>query len=149
MKSGANFLMSAHVLLPHLDAQNPGTLSPTFLKDHLRGTLMYQGIVMSDDMEMGAITKNYGAEEAPILALQAGCDVLCYRSEAAALIAIESIKKAISEKRLETSHLKASIDRVRKVRLHLKLAQNEMSLQSRLDCIGAMNHLRFVQENFS
>ncbi len=149
MKSGANFVMSAHILLPHLDEKNPGTLSPTFLKDHLRGTLMYQGIVVSDDMEMGAITKNYGAEEAPILALQAGCDVLCYRSESAALLAMESIKRALGEGRLDPVRLKASIDRVRKVRSGINLAQNQLPREERLRLIGAEAHLKFVEDHFS
>jgi beta-N-acetylhexosaminidase len=149
MKSGANFLMSAHILLPHLDEKNPGTLSPTFLKEHLRGTLMYQGTVLSDDMEMGAITKNHGAEEAPVLALQAGCDVLCYRSESAALFAIESIKKALAEGRLEPTRLMKSIDRVRKIRSGIRLARNEMPLEVRLAAIGAAEHGKFVQDHFS
>jgi beta-N-acetylhexosaminidase len=149
MKSGASFLMSAHILLPHLDEKNPGTLSPTFLKDHLRGTLMYQGIVLSDDMEMGAITKNYGEEEAPILALQAGCDALCYRSESAALIAMESIKKALSEGRLDPARLKSSIDRLRKIRSGIQLAQNQMPREERLRLIGAEEHSKFVQDHFS
>jgi beta-N-acetylhexosaminidase len=149
MKAGSNFLMSAHILLPHLDSKNPGTLSPTFLKEHLRGALMYQGVVMSDDMEMGAITKNYGAEEAPILALQAGCDVLCYRSENAALIAIESIRKAIQEKRLDPAILKISIDRVRKVRAKMKLATETLSFQERLDRIGNAEHSDWIRNHLS
>jgi beta-N-acetylhexosaminidase len=149
MRAGAKFLMSAHILLPHLDESNPGTLSPTFLKDHLRGTLFYQGLVLSDDMEMGAITRNYGAEEAPILALKAGCDVLCYRSESAALVAMESIKKAISEKRLDPSLLKKTVDKIRKIRSGLKLARDLMPRSQRLDTIGSSEHLRFVQDHFS
>jgi beta-N-acetylhexosaminidase len=149
MKSGANFLMSAHILLPHLDQKNPGTLSPTFLKNYLRGTLMYQGVVMSDDMEMGAITKNFGAEEAPILALQAGCDVLCYRSESAAVIAIESIRKALTEKRLDPLALKISIDRVRRVRSHLKLAQETLTPQERLARIGNEDHAAWIRDHIT
>ncbi|MBU6153034.1 MAG: beta-N-acetylhexosaminidase [Bdellovibrionales bacterium] len=149
MKSGANFLMSAHILLPHLDGKNPGTLSPTFLREHLRGTLMYQGIVVSDDMEMGAITSNYGTEEAPVLALQAGCDLLCYRSEEAALVAMESIRKALVESRLDPSLLKGSIDRVRKIRSGIRLARERMSLVERLQNIGSNEHQAFVQSQFS
>ncbi len=149
MKSGANFLMSAHILLPHLDPVNPGTLSSTFLKEHLRGTLGYDGVVISDDMEMGAITKNYGAEEAPVLALQAGCDLLCYRSESAALIAIESIRKAVAEGRLSIEALQTSIKRVRSVRARLTLAGDSFSLAERVRRIGAQAHSDFVSCYFS
>jgi beta-N-acetylhexosaminidase len=149
IKAGTNFLMSAHILLPHLDPVNPGTLSPTFLNQYLRKELQYQGIITSDDMEMGAITKNYGAEEAPLLALKAGCDVLCYRSEGAALIAIESIKKALKDQKLSSDQLKLSIDRVRKVRARQKLASQSMSLAERLQLIGNEKHSKFVAEHFS
>jgi beta-N-acetylhexosaminidase len=144
MKSGCNFVMSAHIMLPHIDAKFPGTLSKTFLKKYLREELMFQGIVISDDMEMHAITQNYGAEEAPVLALQAGCDQLCYRSEEQAKIGIEAIKKAIADKRLDPAALKISIDRVRKIRGKIKLAKDLSSIRERLQTIANPAHLEFV-----
>lgn len=83
-KSGCSFVMSAHVLIKSIDPQVPATLSTQILRDILRKQLRYDGIIISDDLEMNAITDHYGAEEAPRLALQAGCDLLIYRSEAAA-----------------------------------------------------------------
>ena len=148
IKSGARFVMSAHILLPHLDHHFPGTLSPTFLKDYLRGELSYSGVIVSDDMEMGAITKNYGPEEAPILALQAGCDLLCYRSEAQAMIAVESIRRAIDSGKLRPEELRQSIDRNRKVRSSLTLASQTFSKQQRADRIGNQEHLDFISVNF-
>jgi beta-N-acetylhexosaminidase len=148
LKSGARFIMSAHILLPHLDATCPGTLSPTFLKNHLRGELGYSGVIVSDDMEMGAITRNYGPEEAPILALQAGCDLLCYRSEAQALIAIEAIKRALREGSLHPGEIRRSIERTRKVRASLRLAKDSLSRAQRLETIGHPDHQEFVSRNF-
>ncbi len=149
LKSGCNFVMSAHIMLPHLDPDRPGTLSSTFMKKYLREELMFQGVVVSDDMEMHAITKNYGAEEAPILALEAGCDLLCYRSEVHAKIAIEAIKKALVDKRLNPLALETSIDRIRKVRKNLKLAKNEISIQTRYQIIGHPDHLEFLETNIT
>ena len=145
MKSGCNFVMSAHILMPHLDPTFPATFSPIFLKKYLRGELMFQGVIVSDDMEMGAVVKNYGKEEAPILALKAGCDLLCYRSEAEAVIAIEAIKKAISDKKLISQDLRLSIDRVRKIRMNLKPA-NTLTLAERMQTIGNPSHQEFVQQ---
>jgi beta-N-acetylhexosaminidase len=88
-------VMSAHIILSEIDPQVPGTLSATFLKDYLRGELNFSGVIISDDMEMHAITNHYGPSEAPILALNAGCDLLCYRTEEASRYAIASIEKAI------------------------------------------------------
>ncbi len=146
MKSGCNFLMSAHILLPQIDPEFPGTLSKMFLKKYLREELLYQGVVVSDDMEMQAITDHYGAAEAPILALEAGCDLLCYRTEPQAIIALEAIEKAITDKRLSILQLKESVARVRKVKSQIKLAKNEMESRERLALIGNATHLAFVQQ---
>jgi beta-N-acetylhexosaminidase len=143
MKSGCNFVMSAHILMPHLDPDFPGTFSPTFLKTYLRGELMYDGVIVSDDMQMGAVITRYGAEEAPILALKAGCDQLCYRTEAAAVVAMEAIKKAIADKQLNVQDLKTSIDRVRSIRANLKSATS-LSLAERLQTIGNSAHEEFM-----
>ncbi|MBC7396241.1 MAG: beta-N-acetylhexosaminidase [Bdellovibrionales bacterium] len=149
MKSGCNFVMSAHLLLPHLDPLHASSFSQIFLRDFLRGELMYQGVVVSDDMEMGAVVQTYGKEEAPVLALQAGCDLLCYRSELEGLIALEAIKKALTDKTLDSSRVTESIDRVRKVRAGLKLARNTLSIHERLEQIGHTDHLQFVEQHFS
>jgi beta-N-acetylhexosaminidase len=149
MKAGSNFVMSAHILMPNLDPNFPATFSPTFLKTYLRGELMFQGAIISDDLEMGAVVKNYGAEEAPILALKAGCDLLCYRSEIHAVIAIEAIKKALQDKILDGIEIQRSIDRVRKIRSSLTLPSKNLSLAERLACIGNSEHQEFVKTHFA
>lgn len=146
MKSGARFLMSAHILLPHIDPQKPGTLSATFMKDYLRGHLGYRGIIVSDDMEMQAITDHYGIDEAPILALEAGCDLLCYRSEEKTLQAIESIRGALASGRLDSNKLQESINRIRNVRKEITLAMNDSTLESRLALIGCEDHAQVIQK---
>lgn len=146
MKSGANFLMSAHILLPEIDATRPGTFSETFLSEYLRKELHFNGVVVSDDMQMGAVINTYGKEEAPILALKAGCDLLCYRHEPETLIALEAIKKAIKDKVLDAKKLQASIDRVRKVRANLELAKDQMTQEERLDIIGNPAHAEFIKK---
>ncbi len=146
IEAGARFLMSAHIHLPHLD-QHPGTFSPTFLNTHLRNNLGYQGVIVSDDMEMGAVTSTYGKEEAPVLALNAGCDLLCYRHEVEGLIALEAIKKALQDGKLNAKKIEASIDRVRTIRKEMKRT-NALSTAERLARIGNPEHLKFLEQNF-
>lgn len=146
MKSGCRFLMSAHILLPHLDPDRPGTLSSTFLKTYLRDYLNYRGIIVSDDMEMQAITDHYGIDQAPVLALQAGCNLLCYRSEERTLQAIESIKKALESGQLTQEYLMESILRVREVRKTISLAKDHHSPQDRLSVIGSAQHQEALQK---
>jgi len=69
-------VMTAHIINRNIDENYPATLSPKFLQDILREGIGFKGVIISDDMQMGAITSNYGFEEAIILAVNAGCDIL-------------------------------------------------------------------------
>lgn len=69
-------IMTAHLLLPALDGDRPATLSRPILTDLLRGELGYDGLIVTDALVMQAITKQYGEYEAPVLAFEAGADVL-------------------------------------------------------------------------
>lgn len=72
-------IMSAHIVNRQLDPRGyPGTLSSRMIDSLLRKTLRYDGVVFSDDMQMQAITKQYGLEEAIKLAINAGIDVMCF-----------------------------------------------------------------------
>ncbi|MFZ3386009.1 MAG: glycoside hydrolase family 3 protein, partial [Candidatus Hydromicrobium sp.] len=72
--SKTDIIMTAHVMNTNIDPNNPATLSSIFLKDILRGRLNYEGVIVSDDMQMGAIATYFGFEEAIIKAINAGCD---------------------------------------------------------------------------
>lgn len=69
-------LMTAHVVFEALARGVPATLSRTVVSDLLRGELGYDGLVVSDDLEMRAIADHYGIEQAACLAVEAGCDTL-------------------------------------------------------------------------
>ena len=72
-------IMSAHIVNKHLDPKGyPATLSPFIISEILRGVLGYQGVVFSDDMQMHAISSNYGFEESVKMAILAGIDVLVF-----------------------------------------------------------------------
>jgi beta-N-acetylhexosaminidase len=73
---GIPMLMTAHVVYPALDPKLPATLSPKILQDLLRKKMGYRGVVISDDLQMKAVSRTYAPEEAAVLALAAGCDLL-------------------------------------------------------------------------
>lgn len=79
IRSGlADSVMTAHVFNRKLDPQYPATLSPTIIPDLLRKRMGFDGVVFSDDMQMGAITQLVGLEQAIQLALDADLDVLVF-----------------------------------------------------------------------
>jgi beta-N-acetylhexosaminidase len=75
--AGTRAIMSAHILVPALDPDRPATLSHGILTDLLRGELGYEGLIVTDGMEMRAIAGTYGIEHGSVLALAAGADAIC------------------------------------------------------------------------
>jgi beta-N-acetylhexosaminidase len=118
----ADSIMTAHVFNRGLDPWNPATLSRFTIKRYLRGKLDYKGLVVSDDLLMGAIRQQYGVEEASILALQASVDMLLISQNqgrverGAAERVIAAIRGAVSDGRLSSKALATSIQRVRALR---------------------------------
>jgi beta-N-acetylhexosaminidase len=75
--AGSRAVMSAHILVPALDPEHPATLSHKVLTDLLRGELGYDGLIVTDGMEMRAIADTYGIERGSVLAVAAGADAIC------------------------------------------------------------------------
>lgn len=75
--AGTRAVMSAHILIPALDPEHPATLSRRVLTDLLRGELGYDGLIVTDGMEMQAIAGTYGIERGSVLAIAAGADAIC------------------------------------------------------------------------
>ncbi|MDT7042593.1 beta-N-acetylhexosaminidase [Candidatus Nitronereus thalassa] len=113
IQQGLPTLMTAHVYYPALDAEAPATLSRTILTDLLRNELGFQGITLTDDMEMRAILDHGSIGEASVRSLQAGADiVLICHQQSRQTEAIQAIEQALDRGELSMDHLKASVDRI-------------------------------------
>ncbi|MFI7384218.1 glycoside hydrolase family 3 protein [Streptomyces sp. NPDC049813] len=75
--AGTRAVMSAHILVPSLDPERPATLSRRILTGLLREELGYDGLIVTDGMEMQAISATYGIERGSVLAIAAGADAIC------------------------------------------------------------------------
>lgn len=75
--AGSKAVMSAHILVPALDPDQPATLSRRILTGLLREELGYEGLIVTDGMEMQAISATYGIERGSVLAIAAGADAIC------------------------------------------------------------------------
>ncbi|MZD10682.1 glycoside hydrolase family 3 protein, partial [Streptomyces sp. SID5785] len=75
--AGSRAVMSAHILVPALDPERPATLSRRILTGLLREELGYDGLIVTDGMEMQAISATYGIERGSVLAIAAGADAIC------------------------------------------------------------------------
>ena len=117
-----DIIMTAHVMNINIDPDNPATLSSIFLKDILRGKLNYEGVIVSDDMQMGAIATYFGFEEAIVRAINAGCDLLIFSNnnqeydDDIAQKAVEVIKKAIKEGKIAEEEISSSYNRIKELK---------------------------------
>ena len=100
-------VMVAHVALPNVTGNmTPATLSKEILQEILRQKLGFEGVIITDAMEMGAIANTYPSGEAAVLAIQAGCDmILCpYDFKAAYSAVLEAAKDGtLSQERIDES----------------------------------------------
>ncbi len=97
-KSRVEFMMMAHLLVDAIDEKLPTTLSPKAY-DFLRQEAKFSKIVVTDDMDMKALADRYTTEEAALMALMAGADILLYRTMESAIKAVNVIREH-SKKRL-------------------------------------------------
>ena len=113
VSSGVPLVMTAHILLPQIDPANPASLSRTILDGILRRRLRFSGVILADDLGMGAIAKRYGPGEAAVRTLIAGTDIamLCHDWSAVAP-AIEAVKFARREGRFDEEEWRASVERI-------------------------------------
>ncbi len=106
IRAGVASIMTTHVCYTTLDAVHPTTLSEAVIEPLLRRELGYDGVVVTDDMEMLAIMDHYGIEEASVRALRAGCDqiLICHRAELQTA-AYEAIVRAVESGELPRARL--------------------------------------------
>jgi beta-N-acetylhexosaminidase len=123
MAEGAvDAVMTAHVYNRRLDRRHPATLSRATITGLLRGDLGWQGVVVSDDLRMGAIEQHYGLDEAAVLALRAGVDVLLIADDrlpdrrSAARVVLAAIRRALERGRLAPALVEAALTRVAALR---------------------------------
>ena len=95
--------MTSHILVPRLDPEQPGHLLPALLDGVLRGELGFDGVIVTDALDMAGASAATGIPEAAVRALVAGCDLLCIGSgdrRAVARGIVAAIVAAVSAGRL-------------------------------------------------
>lgn len=115
-KSRCAMVMTAHLVCPSIDPDRPSTLSAKTLRELLRKEMRYTKLIVSDDLEMKAITDHFGADEAPRLAIEAGCDLLIYRTESAARKAYAALERALEAGTLNPEHVLEAANRSKAIK---------------------------------
>ncbi|MEG4054829.1 MULTISPECIES: glycoside hydrolase family 3 N-terminal domain-containing protein [unclassified Microcoleus] len=130
MAAGVDAVMSAHLLIPAWDAECPATLSRKILIGKLREELGFEGLIVTDALVMGAIANKYGANEAAVLAAEAGADVLLMPLDPEG--AILAVCEAVTQGRLSKSQIKESVKRIwsAKAKVGLLVKEKEKAVDS-------------------
>ncbi len=117
IEAGVATIMTAHVLVRELDDRLPATLSPVVIEKLLRQEMAFDGVIVSDDLEMKAVADHWPYRESALLAAQAGCDLLpVCKSHDAQVEAIEALVRAVEGEALAWKAMDAACDRVRRLK---------------------------------
>jgi len=115
IKAGAQMIMTAHIAAPNVSGDDlPATLSPVILQDKLRGELGFDGVIVTDAMDMGAITKQFSNTEAAIKSIQAGVDVVLCSREFTQVF--DAVVKAVEKGEIKESRIDDSVKRILKLK---------------------------------
>ena len=117
--------MTGHIFNARLDARHPATLSRAVVTGILRERLGYAGVILSDDLQMGAIRAAYGWQEAVTLAVEAGIDLLMIADPPQAgpsLVGrtIDIIEDLVAAGRVSEARIDASYDRIQRLKATLR-----------------------------
>ena len=112
---GTQLIMTAHIAAPNVTGTDvPATMSPLILQDKLRGELGYQNIIITDAMEMGAITLQYSNAEAAVGTLLAGADIVLGPQNF--VEAFDAVVQAVEDGVLTEQRIDQSVRRVLKLK---------------------------------
>ena len=149
--AGVATMMTAHVFVPALDEKRPASLSKRIVGDLLRDELSYEGVILSDDLEMKAIANEYAVPAAAVLALEAGCDgvLICSGDHDTQAAAIEALVHAVEEDRLPLTRVDAALARQRRAKerfLALPVAARPLSGRALRSALGRDENRAVAEE---
>ncbi len=117
IEAGCGAIMVSHTYINALDPKYPATLSPV-VHAYLRENMGFEGVIVTDDLVMQAITDTYGAGDAAVLAVLAGNDLLCSTEYAKQY---KAVLNAVSDGRIPMETLDAAVYRVLRWKMNLDL----------------------------
>jgi beta-N-acetylhexosaminidase len=116
--AGVATIMTAHVLVPSLDEKRPASLSRRIVHELLREELKFDGVILSDDLEMKAVAAEFEVPSAAVMAIQAGCDgvLICSGDHDTQAAALETIIHAVEEQRVPLARIEDALKRQRRAK---------------------------------
>lgn len=141
-----DFVMAAHIKYPKIDPDWPASLSEIFLRKILRDRLKFRSLIITDDLDMGALKNNYDKGTIAVRALQAGCNVLLYCNEPdSPPTAIDAIEKAVMDKKLDRAIVAENHRMVTALKKEKLESAEPLPLDDVRRIVGHPDHLRLAK----
>ncbi|HSP14092.1 MAG TPA: glycoside hydrolase family 3 protein [Thermoanaerobaculia bacterium] len=147
IQAGVGAVMSAHMYVPSVEPEKnlPSTLSHAVLTDLLRGELKFQGLVITDAMDMHGITNTYKDEDATVRAFLAGADIILFPPHPD--LAYNALKAAVQDGRITAARLDESVRRILQAKARLGLDRYRPVDVNRLSTVvGSKAHRELAQQ---
>ena len=147
IKNNADVIMVAHILLPKIDAQNPASFSKAIITDLLRNDMNYNGLVITDDLTMGAITKNYKIEDASVKAVNAGSNIIlvCHEYEKQVSV-IKALKAAVENGEIPAEKVYDSVYKILMLKQKYELSDEKTG---QVDIQGINSEIKNVLNKYN
>ena len=144
--AGAASIMTAHVLYPELDERLPATLSPRIV-GLLREGMKYEGVIVSDDLEMRAVAKGWPAAEAAVLAAEAGCDLIAVsKTPDAQVEALEALVRVTEGAPVLAEGILDPGDRIRRIKQRFLLPYTDPDPKAARQAAGVGERRALAEE---
>ncbi|TCK98416.1 beta-N-acetylhexosaminidase [Natranaerovirga hydrolytica] len=148
IEAGVYGIMTAHITLPNvIEDDLPATMSKELLTNHLRDELGFDGLIITDALNMKAISDHYTMGEASVKAVEAGCDIL--------LMPIpfeegyEGLLQAVENGVITEERIDESVKRILTVKKELDLLNTEMPATNPMDVLGQKKHQEIIENILS
>lgn len=122
INEGVDCVMGAHLIVSVIDPHVPTSLSPYAIQGLLKDEMGFEGLAVTDDLIMGAVTQNYSLEEAVVLAFLAGNDLILLSRDVEK--GIQAIVKAVDDGRIQKEDIQARVEKVNRYRNKVTLTRS-------------------------
>lgn len=148
--ANVDMMMMAHIRYQKIDPEWPATLSEIFIQRILKSELGYQGLVVTDDLGMKAMSDFFGVNEIPVRALIAGNDLLLYCNEhEVPPIALQAVQRALQDRTISQTQIEHSNQRILKFKskwfMKDRLTESNRSVNQLMEIVSNADHKNLVQ----
>lgn len=143
--AGIDSIMTAHIVVPSLDpSEDPATLSQPILTGLLRERLGYDGVVVTDSLQMEGVREKYGDDEVAVRAFLAGADQLLMPMDMD--VAFEAVQEAVASGRIPAERLDQSVERILRMKYERGVVQQPYVTERRVErVVGTPEHQQAAQ----